>query len=313
MPRKPTKKSTPPDNPMATVDEGSVSKAMQALTWDAKRIAAIDEQWGDGLPYDFERVATCYEGLAPQAADLILRMGRCLVWMKEREPHGRFHEAIRDRFGIDPRTARRFMAAAVKFRGMKTLAAANLQRTHLLELATLDDDQLAELDAGGTIADLELDDMARMSHRELRAALRKAKTKAERDAEIHEKQLKRKDDKLNELDRKLELATTRAPGWQSRTFEIAVETTTKAMNAIDAVHSLHNLRDAILNEDFGEDADTAIAAAANVYYDAVMQLQQQAHDLALACHEVFAGYKESARPLAEMTDVFGPVEMPVEG
>ena len=296
--------------PLEVVSTTAIQDGMIALDQDSKRIALIDDEWGDGQPFDEERVIS--KGLFATAviADGMLELGRSLMWLKERLPHGRFEQIVAERYPFDPRTARRFMNAALKFRGKSALQSANIQRSNLLELATLDDDQISELDAGGTVAGLKLDDVQRMSVTELRLALRKEREAHSKDKDIHERQLKRKDDKLNELDKALELATIRAPGWHARTFEIAVETTQKAMAAIDASHGLHTLRDVILNEDFGDDADPAVAAAANVYYDAVSQLYQQVAELAHACHEVFSGYRETARPLAEMEDVFGPIEYP---
>ncbi len=52
---------------------------------------------------------------------------------------------------------------------------AHLGKAKLFELMTEDDEELAELADGGTVAGLTLDDVDRMSVRELRRALREAR------------------------------------------------------------------------------------------------------------------------------------------
>ena len=67
------------------------------------------------------------------------------------------------------------MRAARKFLGgPNTKLVTDLPSiTHVYELALMDDDDLAELREGGTVAGHTLDDIQRMSPSELRAALRK--------------------------------------------------------------------------------------------------------------------------------------------
>lgn len=75
------------------------------------------------------------------------------------------------------------MASAIKFSSpllaAKRPTLAVLEKSKLFELLTEDDEELAGLADGGTLAGLTIDEVDRMSVRELRAALRKQKAEAE--------------------------------------------------------------------------------------------------------------------------------------
>ncbi|MDT1857730.1 hypothetical protein FPK33_23925, partial [Acinetobacter baumannii] len=71
--------------------------------------------------------------------------------------------------------------------------------TKLLELVTLDDDEIQVIEQGGSIGELSLDSIETMSARELKDELRKIKADKE-DADLL---IQKKDQKINELDAKL--------------------------------------------------------------------------------------------------------------
>ncbi|MFT8212319.1 MAG: DUF3102 domain-containing protein, partial [Symbiopectobacterium sp.] len=77
-------------------------------------------------------------------------------------------------------------------------ALGMLGKTKLFELMTEDDEDLAELAEGGTIAGLTLDEIDRMSSRELRAKLRDT----EKSLEASRRLANEKDQKINELSEK---------------------------------------------------------------------------------------------------------------
>ncbi|MCE6855396.1 hypothetical protein KSB09_21260, partial [Acinetobacter baumannii] len=97
--------------------------------------------------------------------------------------------------------AQKFMSAVLKF--SKTNSSSLLQKagnqTKLLELVTLDDDEIQVIEQGGSIGELSLDSIETMSARELKDELRKIKA----DKEAADLLLQKKDQKINELDAKL--------------------------------------------------------------------------------------------------------------
>ncbi|HEB7430610.1 TPA: DUF3102 domain-containing protein [Salmonella enterica subsp. enterica serovar Hvittingfoss] len=140
---------------------------------------AIMEQFGEGLPYERTRIVHETRFYMSQSTEAMLEVGKRLTILKECEPHGEFENIVRNSLGIPERTAQRIMQAAIKFLSpsleSKAPTLALLNKSKLFELMTEDDEELAELAEGGTVAGMTLDDIDRMSVRELRKALRESK------------------------------------------------------------------------------------------------------------------------------------------
>lgn len=113
--------------------------------------------------------------------------------------------------------------------------------------------------------------------------------------------IQKKDEKLNSLEKQLHKQRNRAGDWHPRASDIAIETTRHAAATLEGLDKLSAMRDAILNEEFGEaDREAAIEAMAVVYYDAVTQIVNRIAEVTDACDEVFIGYKEKARPMLDV-------------
>ncbi|MGG6154330.1 DUF3102 domain-containing protein [Salmonella enterica] len=140
---------------------------------------AIMEQFGEGLPYDRSRIVNETKFYMAQSTEAMLEAGKRLLILKENEPYGEFQAIAKNELGLDDRIARKMAQAAIKFLspqlGEKRKTFSELGRSKLYELMLEDDEELIELTEGGTIADLTLDDIDRMSVRELRKALRESK------------------------------------------------------------------------------------------------------------------------------------------
>ncbi|EJO4115757.1 DUF3102 domain-containing protein [Salmonella enterica] len=145
----------------------------------AQHRMAIMAQFGEGLPYDRNRIVHETRFYMAQSAEAMLEAGKRLVILKENEPYGEFQSIAKNELGLDDRIARKMAQAAIKFLSPqleeKRKTFSDLGRSKLYELMLEDDEELIELAEGGTIADLTLDDIDRMSVRELRKALRESK------------------------------------------------------------------------------------------------------------------------------------------
>ncbi|MGS8557423.1 DUF3102 domain-containing protein [Salmonella enterica] len=145
----------------------------------AQHRMAVMEQFGEGLPYDRNRIVHETRFYMAQSAEAMLEAGKRLVILKENEPYGEFQSIAKNELGLDDRIARKMAQAAIKFLSPqleeKRKTFSDLGRSKLYELMLEDDEELIELAEGGTIADLTLDDIDRMSVRELRKALRESK------------------------------------------------------------------------------------------------------------------------------------------
>uniref|UniRef100_T1HRW2 HTH cro/C1-type domain-containing protein n=2 Tax=cellular organisms TaxID=131567 RepID=T1HRW2_RHOPR len=138
-----------------------------------------------------------------QSAEAMLEAGKRLIILKENEPHGEFIKIVTEKLGMARRTASLIMKAALKYTSPALQSngqtLAHLGKAKLFELMTEDDEDLAELAEGGTIAGLTLDEVDRMSVRELRAALRKDEAALKRSQQLvaeKEKQLQQLSQKL---------------------------------------------------------------------------------------------------------------------
>ncbi len=176
-----------------------------ALNADASRSMEIAERFGDGIPYERERVVGEAKFYMATSGHAMLEAGKRLILLKENEPHGEFTEIVTERLGLGIRTAQNMMAAAAKYLSprlqSKAQALALLGPTKLFDLMAESDEALDALAEGGTLAGKELDDIQAMTSRELKAALVEArKTLAAKDAVIA-----KKDDKINRLAEAAEL------------------------------------------------------------------------------------------------------------
>lgn len=185
------------------VNEDVVADDLQAATELGRRLAVVDEQFGDGQLYDRARLVNECRFYIQQTGQALLELGRRLVLLKEHEEHGSFQESLRA-IGIEPRFARRAMQASIKFDPKRAAPPVlALGQTKLIELLVLDDDEIETLSTGGTVADLSLDDIDRMSTRELRDALRKERDERAEDQTVHEQLLTSKNEKIDELAERL--------------------------------------------------------------------------------------------------------------
>ncbi len=135
-----------------------------------------------------------------RTVEACLELGKRLILLKEMTPHGEFKQRT-DMLNINERAARRFMSAALKFSKTdnSTVLKAAGNQSKLLELLVLDDEEIAELSSGGSVNDITLDDIDRMTSSELRKKIREMKS----DDAAKDQLLQKKDQKLNELDAKI--------------------------------------------------------------------------------------------------------------
>ena len=269
---------------------------------EGKRLAEIDKQFGEMQPYDRIRIINETRFYMAEAASAMVEIGRRLILLKEHEPHGEFTTSLSD-IGIPTRTARRFMQAAFKYGAGKRAALTVLGKTKMLELITEDDEELDALAEGGTLAGLTLDDMDQMSTRELKEELQKAREKLNQERDLNEKIVSQKDNKINELDRKIHENEDRIKPWPEVVRDINIDITLCASTAIESFDALDAIRNRMLTEAFDDEiSELAQEQMAVVYYDAIEQLANAAAQLQQDCEDEFGGYKDRARPMLQPTD-----------
>jgi hypothetical protein len=163
------------------------------------RVRAVAELVGYQLPgeaVDADLIQRDISANMRRSVEACLEVGRGLVVLREACPHGQFTARL-DVLGIEARVAQRFMSSARRFSNAAStpLLQAIGNQTKLFEMLVLDDEQIEELELTGQTGELSLDDVATMSVKELRSALRELR--AEHDsAEQVRGDLRKKIDKL---------------------------------------------------------------------------------------------------------------------
>ncbi len=174
-------------------------------------------RFGDGLPYERERIVHEARFYMAQSAEAMLEAGKRLIIIKENEPHGTFTNIITEQLGLVPKTAHRMMQAALKYLSpslqSKMTSLSVLGKTKLYELMFEDDEDLVELAEGGTIAGLTLDEVDRMSVRELKTALRKDEAALKRSQQL----VSEKEKQLQQLSQQLAGKTATAAASDEQT------------------------------------------------------------------------------------------------
>lgn len=207
-----------------------------SLNTMAQHRVEIMQQFGDGLPYERDRIVHEARFYMAQSAEAMLEAGKRLIIMKENEPHGDFINIVESELSMSKRTAQVMMQASIKYLSpqleSKAQTFALLGKAKLFELMTEDDENLAELADGGTVAGLTLDDVDRMSVRELRQALREAR---ETNA-AQQRVLADKNEKIDSLSTRLEKKSRiQPPEPDEEVKKLRAEVTALAVEAESAI------------------------------------------------------------------------------
>lgn len=170
------------------VDQSRIDNALVVMRADAQaatvaenqhdaRVRAVAAQVGYQLPSDCADPDMIQRDITVnmrRTAEAMLQVGLGLICLKEACQHGEFLARL-EVLRFEPRVAQRYMKVATKLSNATTsshLIKAIDSQSKLLELIVLDDEQLEELALTGETGELKLDDVASMSVKELRSAVR---------------------------------------------------------------------------------------------------------------------------------------------
>ena len=154
----------------------------------------VMEQWGNGEVYNEDRWIERGRQAMRQTVEGMFELGRVLIVLKEHMTWEKFADVC-EVFGMSVRAAQQLTQATRRF------ATPQMQKAQskLMELLVEEDEALADLADGGDINGHTLDDVERMTVRELRAALRESRDTAE----AKDKIIADKNKKVDELAEKL--------------------------------------------------------------------------------------------------------------
>ena len=148
----------------------------------------VMEQWGNGEIYNEERWIERGRQAMRKTVEGMFELGCALIVLKEHTEHGRFLGIVKEQFGIGKNEAARLMAATQRFATPQMQKAApklmDLGKSKLLELLVEEDVTLIGLAEGEEVNGMTLDDVDRMTVRELRLALRESREDAKAKDEV---------------------------------------------------------------------------------------------------------------------------------
>lgn len=245
------------DRAMRTINEGVVLDAQHDTT-----VRAIALQIGYQLPADCTDPDLIQRDISAnmrRSVEACLEVGRGLAVLKAACGHGNFMARL-DVLGIDHTVSKRFMQAAIKFsNGASThLLKAIGNQTKLFEMLVLDDEQLEELELTGQTGELHLDDIATMSVKELRAALREAKA----DADATDRVLSDNQKTITKLQKAAAGKTIDAhEEWSGAMKELALHVAGHRAQILESITALDVIRETVMQQEAEPGAEAALAAA----------------------------------------------------
>ena len=173
---------------------------------DARR--KLIEPYTDGLPYNRDRVVEKAKHLLYQSFESVIECGKMMIWIREEESGQTFAQILNQFFpNLSKRTVTNFMRLArVSVQHPKLQGLIEKQRSKAIALLEiLNEEDLTEFDEAETIAGMAIDDVEKMSARQLKDELRSYKKKIDRGQE----QLKEAETKIEGL--KQEIHSLKTP------------------------------------------------------------------------------------------------------
>ena len=227
--------------PKETISEDA--QAMDLVAAKAKEAelstAEVDKAYlPEGETYNLHITMERARFYQEQAANSLIELGKQILLLKAHEPYGQFIVALEE-LGMSRTSAKYAMAASRKFANGHTCGL--LGNAKVRALTVLDDDSIKTLEEGGLVEGVgTLDDIERMTVKELKTALREEKKKRKEEREAQEAAISQKEKKLNELEMELRY---REPPTKEQLAQAALDELKKKffLQVGEASHALRTL------------------------------------------------------------------------
>lgn len=225
----------------------------------------VMEQWGNGEVYNEATWIERGRQAVVKTLEGMFELGKALIVLKEHTEHGRFMEIAEQELGVKEREARRLMSATKRFATPQMQKAQpkliTLGKSKLLELLVEDDETLVELAEGGDINGNSLDDVDRMTIKELRLALREARE----NSKAKDKVMSEKNAKIDELAEKLAKNKNKQPKPADVAKELSAQLASAEVSARSEISKLKDIFDGFVahKEAHGSDHTALMVGAIN--------------------------------------------------
>lgn len=252
---------------MSTVETIEASEIITAESINQQALHSIQvmEQWGNGETYNEATWIERGRQAVVKTLEGMFELGKALIVLKEHTEHGRFREIVEVEFGIKGSETARLIRATQRFATPQMQKAQpkliGLGKSKLLELLVEDDDTLVELAEGGDINGNTLDDVDRMTIKELRLALREARE----DSKAKDKVMSEKNAKIDELAEKLAKNKNKQPKPADVARELSAQLASVEVSARSEISKLKDIFDGFVahKEAHGSDHTALMVGAVN--------------------------------------------------
>jgi hypothetical protein len=176
----------------AIEDQGALVELHETDKQRSAHLAALEEHekliapYTDGLPYDRDRIISAAKDKLFSSFTNAVECGKYLIWLQAGEGVQTFGLILNEHFSnLSRATAFNFMRLAkISVEHPKMALLADNQRSKALALLEiLNEGEIEELENGGIIAGLTLDDVDKIPARQLKEKLRSYKKRVDRGAE----------------------------------------------------------------------------------------------------------------------------------
>jgi len=200
--------------PNAPIDE----KSLVAMEKMSSKIEKARNLYGDGQPFEEERVLDCIVLKAEQAHRNIEELGKYCLWYSTEAGHGNFLKGLQRR-NIDAKAAYWAMMMVERF-GSNFAQVRNLGARKARLLTAFTQEEIDTYAKGGKLRDIPHDDVAEMSTQELQETVRKER---KRSARIKDESKKILEEKESEIERLQNVIDYREPLSEKEKAEKAIE------------------------------------------------------------------------------------------
>lgn len=169
------------------------------VTADEKERQALATQIEGDLPYDRALYINETKRYLKRSIEDILTVGKLLLVIQQREGYGEFVNIVEDEIGIPHTTAYRFMNAALKSEAHPAINFSQLgQVSKVYALLEAPEEELKKFEQLGLFAGKDADELASMSHKELRELVKTLKTDSEEIVKKKVKEVKTENEMLKQ-------------------------------------------------------------------------------------------------------------------
>lgn len=193
-----------------------ISTDIVALEQQNLTVKQVEEFYGDGLPYDYNRLVEVGRVAARNVYQSMLDLGKACMRIAAHETKGKYEEAL-ERMGTSHSDGWFARQAVLKIGDIDESSPVNfLGKRKVRSVLQLDKPTIKTYLEGGDLGTIPHDDVEKMSSRELEEEVRKLRTERKKQEEEHAKQLeaveevvRKKESKISELE--MEVAGKQPP------------------------------------------------------------------------------------------------------